>query len=130
MKLAYSTLGWHHAPIDDVMESVAEIGYHGIELAAGPYCLAPGSWSANEARRLRTLADDLGLSIAGLHLGGSDLLGSPPYEPSFMAPFQMQRSARIDLVRRGIDFAGELGIDLVSFGSGPLPPDTVQAAGI
>ncbi len=104
------------------MEIVAEIGYHGIELAAQPHCLAPGSWSPQEARRLRTIAEDLGLYIAGLSLGGSDLLGEPAYEPSFMAPFQVQRDRRIDFVRRGIDFAGELGVDLISFSSGPLPP--------
>jgi sugar phosphate isomerase/epimerase len=107
MKLAYSTLGWQQSA-DRAMEVIAEIGYHGIELAAQPHCLDLRSWSPQEARRLRTIAEDLGLYIAGFHVGAPDLFGEPAYEPSFMAPFQRERSARIDLVRRGIDFAEEL----------------------
>jgi sugar phosphate isomerase/epimerase len=129
MKLAYSTLGWQQSA-DRAMEVIAEIGYHGIEMAAGPHCLDPRSWSPREARCLRTIAEDLGLYIAGFHLGAPDLLGEPAYEPSFMAPFPMQRSARIDLVRRGIDFAEELGAHLISFGSGPMPPHMPPAAAL
>ena len=129
MKLAYSTLGWHQSA-DRAMEVIAEIGYHGIELAAQPHCLDPGSWSPQEARRLRTIAEELGLYIAGFYLGAPDLFGEPAYEPSFMAPFPMQRSARIDLVRLGIDFAEELGAPLISFGSGPMPPHMPPAAAL
>jgi sugar phosphate isomerase/epimerase len=130
MKLAYSTLGWRQAAAERAMEIVADIGYHGIELAAQPHCLAPHSWAPREARRLKTIAEDLGLYIANLNLGGPDLLDEISGEPSFMAPLQMQRDRRIDLVRRGIDFAGELGVDLITFGSGPLPPHMPPAAGL
>ncbi|MGF1619644.1 MAG: sugar phosphate isomerase/epimerase family protein [Rhodomicrobiaceae bacterium] len=112
------------------MASERRPGHGGHCRAAQPHCLDPGSWSPQEARRLRTIAEDLGLYIAGFHIGAPDLLGEPAHEPSIMAPFQMQRSARIDLVRRGIDFAQELGAPIISFGSGPLPPHMPPAAGL
>lgn len=128
MKFAYNTNGWRFQPIDDTLRTLAEIGYSGIEFGVQPNHLPPSSWSASEAARLRRLAKDLGLAVTNLHLGAADLLSSTPYEPSFLALYPSQRDERIDLVRRGIDFAAELGAPLVCFESGPLPPDMPREA--
>ena len=130
MKLAYSSIGWRQASIDQVMKALAEIGYHGIELGVQPDYLPPRSWTPKEARRLRRLADDLGIFIANLHLGSPYLLSETAHEPSLMSPYQTQRDQRVDLVCRAVDFAAELGVDLVCLESGPLPPHLSPATGM
>ena len=130
MKLAYSTCGWRRTPIGEVMKVLADVGYHGIELGVRPDYLPPRSWTPKEARRLKRLADDLGIFIANLHLGSPQLLSETAYEPSLMSPYQTQRDQRIELICRGMEFASELGIDLICFESGPLPPHLSPTAGM
>ena len=123
MQLAFHTSGWRHTGLDPAMHALAAIGYAGVEIAPDPIILPPAAWTASEARRLRGLAGDLGLAIAGLDLGHPLLLGDTAHEPSFMAPYAGQRDQRIGLIRRGIAFAAELGAPLVSLPSGPLAPN-------
>ena len=130
MKLAYSTCGWRRAPIDEVIRRLADIGYHGVEISIQPHMLPPRAWSSKEARRLRRLADDLGMLISNLHLGSANLLSKTPHEPSFMAVYPSQRDERTGLICQSLDFAAELGVDLVCFESGPLPPHLSPSAGM
>jgi sugar phosphate isomerase/epimerase len=129
MKLAYSTVGWRRYTIEHAMRSLADLGYYGIELAVQPDNLPPQSWTPKEARRIRRLAADLGLVISNIHLTSPYLMSDTPFEPSFMALYQTQRDKRIELICRSIDFAAEMGVGLVCFESGPLPPNLSPATG-
>jgi sugar phosphate isomerase/epimerase len=130
MKLAYNSNGWRHLPLETMFTSLAEIGYQGVELGVQPNHVAPCRWSQKEAQRIKGVAEDVRIAISNLHLGAENLLSDTPHEPSFMAAYQTQRDQRIDLMRRGCDFAAELGVSLVCLESGPLPPDMSRAAGL
>ena len=123
MKLAFHTNGCWPSGLDEAMRRLAAIGYAGIEIAPHPATLPPLAWTTEEARRLRGAADEIGLMITNLDLGHALLLSDTPHEPSFMAPYAGQRDQRVELVRRGIAFAAELGAPMVSLPSGPLAPN-------
>jgi sugar phosphate isomerase/epimerase len=128
MKFAYNSNGWRYVPVETAFERLVNIGYDGVELGVQPNHLPPESWSPAMARTVKALAADLGLAITNLHLGAPHLLSGTPHEPSFMALHARQRDERIDLVRRGIDFAAALGTNLVCFESGPLPADMARSS--
>lgn len=111
------------------MQTLADMGYCGIELSVQPDYLAPQSWTPKQARYLKRIAADLGIRISNIHLGTPYLMSDSPFEPSFMAPYQAQRDKRIEMVCRSIDFAAEMGVGMVCFESGPLPPHLSPAVG-
>ena len=122
MKFAYNTNGWRGHTIEATIQALSSLGYDAIEIAPQADKLSPDSWAAEEARRIRTLAADAGLTICNLHAGARDLLDSRfPHEPSLISTSANDRSRRLILIQRAIDFAAELGTDLVCITSGPLP---------
>ena len=130
MKLAYNSNGWRFFPLEAMFTSLAQIGYHAVELGVQPNHVPPCRWSSKEAQRIKGIAADAGLAVSNLHLGAERLLSDTPHEPSLMSAYQSQRDQRIDLIRQGCDFAAEMGVALVCLESGPLPPDMSRAAGM
>lgn len=122
MKFCYNSSGWRNFPLETAMRTLAGQGYAGIELCCQRNQLAPGTWSAAEAARLRGVASDCGLAIAALHCGAGFLLSDIPHEPSLIANNAGQRQGRLDLIERAMDFACGLGVDLVAITSGALSP--------
>lgn len=62
----YSIRGDCERDLPATLEAVAEMGYEGVEFAG---------YYGRSARELRTLLDDLGLAVAGTHIGLDTLLG-------------------------------------------------------
>lgn len=115
---------------EHVMRHLAEIGYGAVELGAHPQALPPSGLTSARAAALRQAADDTGLQIATLNLTAPYLLGETPHEPSLISPHAALRSIRIDLARRGIAFAAELGTDLVVISSGTPSADITRLTAI
>ena len=125
-QLAFNTVAWWTAPIEEVVGQLAGIGYGAIELAAHPTALPPAEFNPYKAAPLQRMVQDTGLKIAALNLTAPYLLSETAFEPSFLAAHPAQRNIRIEMVRRGIDFAADLGADLIVISSGAPSPDITR----
>src|SRR5262245_27039476 len=54
------------APLEDCVRSAKEFGYDGVELCARPPHFVPYAWDRERAKKLKGLAEDLGVPITGL----------------------------------------------------------------
>jgi sugar phosphate isomerase/epimerase len=99
-------------PWQRVCETVAGLGYEGIEIA--PFAFAPSveEITSEQRREIRKVATDNGLEIIGLHW----LLASPP-GLHIHTKDDAVRSRTIDYLRHLIDFAGDIGAPVMIFGS-------------
>ncbi len=116
--------GWEFAR---VARFAASLGYSGLELA--PYTLAEHVDDLSPVRRreLRAIAADHGLAITGLHW----LLVKPP-GLHVCHPGAEVRRHTVDYLRKLIDLCGDLGGEIMVFGSPnqrSLGPTTTRAEG-
>jgi len=130
VNIVYNTLGWQNQPVDEALSGLAAVGYAAVELAAGHASLPPSLWTQAEARRLRGLADDLGLALPSFDLSAPFLLSDTAHEPSFTSLYASQRDLRVDLVCRAIEFAADLDIGLICLPSGLLAPDMPRSSAL
>lgn len=101
--------GWEFA---DVCRTVAQIGYRGLEVA--PFTLAPlvTQISADRRRDLRRAAEDAGIQIIGLHWLLAKVEGF-----QLNSPDGEVRRRTAEYLRRQVDLTGDLGGELMVFGS-------------
>lgn len=101
--------GWDHRRVVDF---VADAGYTGLEIA--PFTLAEhvDGISAARRRELRAIAGDRGIAITGLHW----LLVKPP-GLHVCDPDAAVRARTADYLRRLVDLCGDLGGEIMVFGS-------------
>lgn len=101
--------GWK---LEDVFAFVKEVGYDGVEIA--PFTLAERveQISRDERRRIRGLAERLGLEIVGLHW----LLVSPP-GLHLTTPDDSVRERTKDYFRELLRFCADLGGKIMVVGS-------------
>lgn len=130
MNIVYSTLGWQDHPVEDALSGLAAMGYAAVELAAGNASLPPSLWTLAEARRLRGVADDLGLALPSFDLTAPFLLSETAHEPSFTSLYASQRDLRVELVCRAIEFAADLDIGHICLPSGLLAPDMPRSSAL
>jgi sugar phosphate isomerase/epimerase len=99
-------------PWQRVCETVARLGYDGVEIA--PFTFAPSveEITQEQRREIRKVAADNGLDIVGLHW----LLASPP-GLHIHTKDDAVRSRTVDYLRHLIDFAGDIGAPVMIFGS-------------
>ena len=112
-------------PLDKTAALVAELGYHGLELAPFTLCNLVTDLSAADRRRIRRTVESAGLSVVGLHwlLAQTEGFQLNDSDPNIRA-----RTAQylLDL----IDCCAELGGEVLIFGSPQqrdLPPDRSRA---
>jgi sugar phosphate isomerase/epimerase len=129
-QLVFNSAAWWTAKPEDAVRHLAEIGYGAVELGAHPQALPPSGLTSARAAALRQAAEGAGLTIAALNLTAPYLLGETPHEPSLISPHAALRSMRIELARRGIAFAAELGTDLVVISSGTPSADITRLTAI
>ncbi|GBC99304.1 D-tagatose 3-epimerase [bacterium HR17] len=116
--------GWR---VDDAFAFIREVGYDGVEIA--PFTLAERAElvTAEERRRVRRLAESLGLGIVGLHW----LLVSPP-GLHLTTPDDAVRHRTQDYFRELINLCADLGGRIMVVGSPKqralVPGDTYAAA--
>ncbi len=130
MNIVYNTLGWQDHPVEEALSGLAAMGYAAVELAAGNASLPPSLWTLAEARRLRGLADDLGIALPSFDLSAPFLLSETAYEPSFTSLYASQRDLRVELVCRAIEFAADLDIGHICLPSGLLAPDMPRSSAL
>jgi sugar phosphate isomerase/epimerase len=118
IKLSYCTFGLTSLPLPEAIRVVNQAGYPGIELSFHRDQFNPFNVSDSALTKLRRLFDAIPLKPACVATASHFFTPSRPHEPSLLCIDLAGRKRRIDLVKRGIHVARQLGIPLVTFGSG------------
>lgn len=121
MRFGYGTNGFGDHRLDDALAIIADLGYEGVGLTLDHPHLDPFAPDANArvaaiGRRLAAL--DLAVVVET----GARYLLDPrrKHEPTLVS--DRGRDVRVDLLRRAVQIAADLGAGAVSFWSGILPP--------
>jgi sugar phosphate isomerase/epimerase len=125
LRFGYGTNGFARHGLDETLRILADIGYDGVALTLARHHLDPFARDAPaRVARLARLLDRLGLSVV-VETGDPYLLDADrPHRPSLLS--EHDRDARMDLIRRAVRIAADLGADIVHVTSGSaateLPP--------
>ncbi|HEY5730568.1 MAG TPA: sugar phosphate isomerase/epimerase family protein [Anaerolineales bacterium] len=125
-KLSYSTFGLTNLDFLDAIDVVNQAGYPGIELSFHRDQFNPFNITDEYLAAIRTKFEKTRVRPACVATASHFFTPSRPHEPSLMCIDTAGRKRRIDLVRRGIDVARKLGVDLVTFGSGFIRDEHVS----
>jgi sugar phosphate isomerase/epimerase len=130
VQFSYSTFGLTNLDFLAAIDAVAAAGYEGIEISFhrdqfNPFDISD-DYLATVKQRLATAG------VQGACVATASHFFDPfrPHEPSLMDPDLAGRKRRIDLVKRGIHVARQLGISLVTFGSGFVRAEHVATPSI
>jgi len=131
MKFAYGSNAYTRHSLTDAIESVAELGYDGIELLADEPHLPGTELTEDEERRIRTALDEHGLEISNINCNTSVLFGTdstdPEFGPTFLAEDEQLRQTRLEHVRVTIENAARLGAPCLCVSSGRVPEGMTPA---
>ena len=129
-RLGYNTNGLAHHRLPDALHLLAEFGYEGVALTPDVGQLDPYRLDPAEVADTRALAGELGLALA-IETGARFLLDARrKHRPSLMDEDPIGRARRIDLYRRCLDLAAELGAEVLSLWAGEAPDgSTVEGGG-
>lgn len=120
LRYGYGTNGFGSHRLDDALAVIADLGYDGVALTLDHPHLDP--FDGRLARRTAEVArqlDQHGLAVV-VETGARYILDPwRKHEPNLISTEGAQR--RVDLLRRAVDVAADLGAEAVSFWSGTLP---------
>ena len=128
MRFGYGTNGFWDHRIDDALAIIADLGYEGVGLTLDHPHLDP--FSLDVKARVSALGRRLSaLDLAVVVETGARYLLDPrrKHEPTLVS--EHDRDVRVDLLRRSVRIAAELGAEAVSFWSGILPEGTDSEQG-
>jgi protein FrlC len=129
MRLSFSTNAFVRLSVFDAIQSIAAIGYPGVELLADVPHLYAESVTHAELERLRNILKATGLRVANINANtavgyyGREFW-EPLFEPSLAHPDEHLRKWRIAYTKKCIDMADVLGAPCVSVTSGKFVPGT------
>jgi sugar phosphate isomerase/epimerase len=128
LRFGYGTNGFTGHRLDDALAVLADLGYDGVALTLDhphldPFDPALPARTAAVARRL----DALGLGVV-VETGARYVLDPwRKHEPTLVS--KSGRERRVDLLRRAVEVAADLGAEAVSFWSATLPVSVPAAIG-
>ncbi len=126
IQLSYSTFGLTNLDFLEAIDQVDQAGYDGIEISFHRDQFNPFDISDDYLATVKKRLDAARIKPACVATASHFFTPQRPHEPSLMAPDLAGRKRRIDLVKRGIHVARQLGISLVTFGSGFIRDEHVS----
>ena len=117
-KLSYSTFGLTKLDFLDAIDVVDQAGYPGIELSFHRDQFNPFEITDEYLATVKKRLEKTRVKAACVATASHFFTPSRPHEPSVMSIDTAGRKRRINLVKRGIEVARKLGVNLVTFGSG------------
>jgi sugar phosphate isomerase/epimerase len=126
IQLSYSTFGLTNLPFAEALNAVDKAGYRGVEISFHRDQFNPFDIGDEDLALIRRQLDGLRVKPACVATASHFFTPSRPHEPSLMAVDIAGRKRRIDLVKRGIHVARQLGVNLVTFGSGFIREEHVE----
>lgn len=120
-RLGYNTNGLaHHRPTDAV-RLIGELGYEGVALTPDVGLLDPLHPDPVTVDEIRRTAEEMDLLLT-VETGARYVLDAKrKHYPSLLEDFGVERARRLDMLRRTVDLAADLGARVVSFWAG-VPP--------
>src|SRR5574337_743535 len=113
VQLSYSTFGLTNLDFLAAIDAVAAAGYEGIEISFHRDQFNPFDLSDDDLATVRRRLATAGVTGACVATASHFFDPLRPHEPSLMDPDLAGRKRRIDLVRRGIHVARQLGVTLL-----------------
>lgn len=126
IKLSYSTFGLTNLSFLDAIDVVDQAGYAGIELSFHRDQFNPFEITSESIGEIKKRLRKTRVKAACVATASHFFTPSRPHEPSLICPDLAGRKRRVDLIKRGIGVARELGIPLVTFGSGFIRDEHVK----
>ena len=126
IRLSYSTFGLTNLNLMDAIEVVDQTGYPGIELSFHRDQFNPFDITDATITAIQQKLNDSRVKAACVATASHFFTPSRPHEPSLICPDLAGRKRRIDLINRGIWVARQLGVPLVTFGSGFIRDEHVS----
>jgi sugar phosphate isomerase/epimerase len=126
IKLSYSTFGLTNLDFQDAISVVDKAGYPGIELSFHRDQFNPYEITDEYLAAIKQRLGSVSVKAVCMATASYFFTPSRPHEPSLICPDLAGRKRRINLIRRGIEVARELGIPLVTFGSGFIRDEHVM----
>lgn len=122
MNLAFSTNAFVRRPLAEAIETIAALGYQGIEIMADRPHAWPADLAAADLAGIRVLLRQHNLQLANLNAFTMQPAGDT-WHPSWIDPDPRRRQERIDHTCRCLRMAEALGAPHLSTEpGGPLPP--------
>lgn len=118
LKLSYNANGLREISITEAIREVAAAGYEAIELSLHPQHLDPFQSTSQDLKKISACLKDEKLAVSCLATGADNLLSPERFEPSLIHASAAGRRRRVDLIKRAIDMARELNIEVLNFASG------------
>ena len=118
IQLSYCTFGLTQLDFLDAIDAVGEAGYAGIEISFHRRQLNPFEIGDDYLTAVKKRLDAARLRPACVATASHFFTPSRPHEPSLMSLDLAGRKRRIELIKRGVHVARQLGAPLVTFGSG------------
>ena len=118
VQLSYSTFGLTNLDLLDAIDVVDRAGYAGIEISFHRRQFNPFDLDDDYLAVVKKRLDSTRVKPVCVATASHFFDPCRPHEPSLMAAGLAGRKRRIGLVKRGIHVARQLGIPLVTFGSG------------
>lgn len=123
MRLAYSTNAYTRHGLSEAIESIAALGFEGVEILCDQPHWFPDRDLGEDARRLRDQLDRLGLAVSNLNCNTANGFFDPRppenvFEPSLASANPAWRRWRLDYSIRALDLALTLGAGNISVTSG------------
>jgi sugar phosphate isomerase/epimerase len=110
-KYAICNEGFEGWSLEKVAQSVAEMGYEGVELAPFTLCDLVTDLTADDRRGIRQAVEGAGQQVAGVHW----LLAKTPF--LLNVPDAEMRKSAADYLVALVDFCADVGGDALVFGS-------------
>lgn len=127
IQLSFSTFGLTNLDFLDAIDAVGQAGYDGIEISFHRRQFNPFNISDDYLATIKKRLEAARVTPACVATASHFFTPSRPHEPSLMTPDLAGRKRRIDLVKRGIHVARQLGVSLVTFGSGFIRDEHVSS---
>ncbi len=123
MLLAFSTNAFTRFNLTDALSGIADAGFAGVEILADAPHLDVRSVTDDDLRQIRQTLGSRKLRISNINANCTfaywkDAPPEPYFEPSLISPSDKMQADRIDMIKRTLRVAHELGAPNISITSG------------
>ena len=126
LDLAFSTNAFKKTTLEDAIESIAAIGYRGVELMADVPHAYPQNMDAGRRQRVRERIKQLGITVSNVNAFTLFACGDT-YHPTWIEDDATKRQLRIDHTLKSIELARDFGARTISLQpGGPLIGTTMS----
>lgn len=123
IRLAYNTNGLQSHRLDEALELLADLGYDGVALTLDCLHLDPLRAGPEEVAAVARTLRRLRLACA-VETGARFVLDPRrKHHPTLFDPRPLERMRRLDLLRRSLAIAADLGAEVLTLPAGPLSGD-------